>query len=219
MIELINVSKTYGMGENSVKALKNISMKIEDGDQIAIVGKSGSGKSTLLNILGGMDMPSEGVVRIDGEQLPVKESKRAKYRREKLGFVFQFFYLIPSLSVYDNICLPLHLNHISFQKNKIVELAEQLEIPDKLSKYPWELSGGQQQRVSIARAIVHEPRIILADEPTGNLDSETAIDVMKLLLRYSRKNGSSLLLVTHDREIASMCSECYCMKDGRFEGE
>ena len=219
MIELINVSKTYGMGENSVKALKNISMKIEDGDQIAIVGKSGSGKSTLLNILGGMDMPSEGVVRIDGEQLPVKESKRAKYRREKLGFVFQFFYLIPSLSVYDNICLPLHLNHISFRKNKIVELAEQLEIPDKLSKYPWELSGGQQQRVSIARAIVHEPRIILADEPTGNLDSETAIDVMKLLLRYSRKNGSSLLLVTHDREIASMCSECHCMKDGRFEGE
>ena len=219
MIELINVSKTYGMGENSVKALKNISMKIEDGDQIAIVGKSGSGKSTLLNILGGMDMPSEGVVRIDGEELPVKESKRAKYRREKLGFVFQFFYLIPSLSVYDNICLPLHLNHISFRKNKIVELAEQLEIPDKLSKYPWELSGGQQQRVSIARAIVHEPRIILADEPTGNLDSETAIDVMKLLLRYSRKNGSSLLLVTHDREIASMCSECYCMKDGRFEGE
>lgn len=219
MVELINVSKTYGMGENSVKALKNISMKIEDGDQIAIVGKSGSGKSTLLNILGGMDMPSEGVVRIDGEELPVKESKRAKYRREKLGFVFQFFYLIPSLSVYDNICLPLHLNHISFQKNKIVELAEQLEIPDKLSKYPWELSGGQQQRVSIARAIVHEPRIILADEPTGNLDSETAIDVMKLLLRYSRKNGSSLLLVTHDREIASMCSECYCMKDGRFEGE
>lgn len=219
MIEFINVSKTYGMGENSVKALKNISMKIEDGDQIAIVGKSGSGKSTLLNILGGMDMPSEGVVRIDGEELPVKESKRAKYRREKLGFVFQFFYLIPSLSVYDNICLPLHLNHISFQKNKIVELAEQLEIPDKLSKYPWELSGGQQQRVSIARAIVHQPRIILADEPTGNLDSETAIDVMKLLLRYSRKNGSSLLLVTHDREIASMCSECYCMKDGRFEGE
>lgn len=219
MIELINVSKTYGMGENSVKALKNISMKIEDGDQIAIVGKSGSGKSTLLNILGGMDMPSEGVVRIDGEELPVKESKRAKYRREKLGFVFQFFYLIPSLSVYDNICLPLHLNHISFQKNKIVELAEQLEIPDKLSKYPWELSGGQQQRVSIARAIVHEPRIILADEPTGNLDSETAIDVMKLLLRYSRKNGSSLLLVTHDREVASMCSECYCMKDGRFEGK
>lgn len=219
MLELINVSKTYGMGENSVKALKNISMKIEDGDQIAIVGKSGSGKSTLLNILGGMDMPSEGVVRIDGEKLPVKESKRAKYRREKLGFVFQFFYLIPSLSVYDNICLPLHLNHISFQKNKIVELAKQLEIPDKLSKYPWELSGGQQQRVSIARAIVHEPRIILADEPTGNLDSETAIDVMKLLLRYSRKNGSSLLLVTHDREIASMCSECYCMKDGRFEGE
>lgn len=219
MIELINVSKTYGMGENSVKALKNISMKIEDGDQIAIVGKSGSGKSTLLNILGGMDMPSEGVVRIDGEELPVKESKRAKYRREKLGFVFQFFYLIPSLSVYDNICLPLHLNHISFQKNKIVELAEQLEIPDKLSKYPWELSGGQQQRVSIARAIVHQPRIILADEPTGNLDSETAIDVMKLLLRYSKKNGSSLLLVTHDREIASMCSECYCMKDGRFEGE
>ena len=178
MIELINVSKTYGMGENSVKALKNISMKIEDGDQIAIVGKSGSGKSTLLNILGGMDMPSEGVVRIDGEELPVKESKRAKYRREKLGFVFQFFYLIPSLSVYDNICLPLHLNHISFRKNKIV-----------------------------------------ADEPTGNLDSETAIDVMKLLLRYSSKNGSSLLLVTHDREIASMCSECYCMKDGRFEGE
>ena len=219
MIELINVSKTYGMGENSVKALKNISMKIEDGDQIAIVGKSGSGKSTLLNILGGMDMPSEGVVRIDGEELPVKESKRAKYRREKLGFVFQFFYLIPSLSVYDNICLPLHLNHISFQKNKIVERAEQLEISDKLSKYPWELSGGQQQRVSIARAIVHEPRIILADEPTGNLDSETAIDVMKLLLRYSRKNGSSLLLVTHDREIASMCSECYCMKDGRFEGK
>lgn len=219
MIELINVSKTYGMGENSVKALKNISMKIEDGDQIAIVGKSGSGKSTLLNILGGMDMPSEGVVRIDGEELPVKESKRAKYRREKFGFVFQFFYLIPSLSVYDNICLPLHLNHISFRKNKIVELAEQLEIPDKLSKYPWELSGGQQQRVSIARAIVHEPRIILADEPTGNLDSETAIDVMKLLLRYSSKNGSSLLLVTHDREIASMCSECYCMKDGRFEGE
>lgn len=219
MIELINVSKTYGMGENSVKALKNISMKIEDGDQIAIVGKSGSGKSTLLYILGGMDMPSEGVVRIDGEELPVKESKRAKYRREKLGFVFQFFYLIPSLSVYDNICLPLHLNHISFQKNKIVELAEQLEIPDKLSKYPWELSGGQQQRVSIARAIVHQPRIILADEPTGNLDSETAIDVMKLLLRYSKKNGSSLLLVTHDREIASMCSECYCMKDGRFEGE
>lgn len=219
MIELINVSKTYGMGENSVKALKNISMKIEDGDQIAIVGKSGSGKSTLLNILGGMDMPSEGVVRIDGEELPVKESKRAKYRREKLGFVFQFFYLIPSLSVYDNICLPLHLNHISFQKNKIVELAEQLEISDKLSKYPWELSGGQQQRVSIARAIVHEPRIILADEPTGNLDSETAIDVIKLLLRYSRKNGSSLLLVTHDREIASMCSECYCMKDGRFEGK
>lgn len=219
MIELINVSKTYGMGENSVKALKNISMKIEDGDQIAIVGKSGSGKSTLLNILGGMDMPSEGVIKIDGEELPVKESKRAKYRREKLGFVFQFFYLIPSLSVYDNICLPLHLNHISFQKNKIVELAEQLEIPDKLSKYPWELSGGQQQRVSIARAIVHEPRIILADEPTGNLDSETAIDVMKLLLRYSKKNGSSLLLVTHDREIASMCSECYCMKDGRFEGE
>ena len=219
MIELINISKTYGAGENSVKALKNISMQIGDGAQIAIVGKSGSGKSTLLNILGGMDVPSEGVVRIDGEEMPVKESKRARYRREKLGFVFQFFYLIPSLSVYDNICLPLHLNHISFQREKIVELAEQLEISDKLSKYPWELSGGQQQRVSIARAIVHEPRIILADEPTGNLDSETAMDVMNLLLHYSRKNGSSLLLVTHDREIASMCSDCYCMKDGRLEGE
>jgi putative ABC transport system ATP-binding protein len=216
-LEVSHVSQWYGTGEGRVNALKDVSIKVEDGQQISIIGKSGSGKSTLLNILGGMDTPKEGHVIVDGEILSGSERKRTKYRREKIGYVFQFFYLIPSLSVYDNISLPLHLNHKTDLHRKVVELAEELEIADKLSSYPSQLSGGQQQRVAIARAVIHEPKVILCDEPTGNLDSESAETVMKLLIRYSRNNQNSLVVVTHDEEIAASFSHQYRMRDGECE--
>lgn len=217
MLELSHVSKWYGTGDNCVHALRNVSFQVKDGEQIAIIGKSGSGKSTMLNIIGGMDSPDEGEILIDGEVLSGSERRRAKYRRQKVGYIFQFFYLIPSLSVFDNICLPLHLNHKKVLKNKIIDMAEELGIADKLSYYPNQLSGGQQQRVAIARAVIHEPRIILADEPTGNLDSQSAKTVIELLIRCSSNNKKSLLIVTHDEEIASLFPSQYRMSDGRGE--
>ena len=216
MLELCNVSKIYGEGNSAIKALDNVSLKIDKGEQVALVGKSGSGKSTLLNIIGAMDTPTEGKVFIAGEELSGKEKKLAKHRRVHIGFVFQYFHLLPVLSVKENILLPVHINHANPDKARFDLLVKRLGIADQIDKYPEQLSGGQKQRVAIARALIHNPGILLADEPTGNLDSETSEDVVRLLLECAREFGQTLIVVTHDKEVASHFSKVITLKDGKL---
>lgn len=212
-----NLNKTYGKNENKVEALKNINLSVNKGEFVAIVGTSGSGKSTLLHLLGGLDRPTSGEVVIDGESIyEYKEEKLAIFRRRKIGFIFQFFNLIPVLDVEENIALPALMDNDKVDKKYLGEIIEILGLNERKNHLPSELSGGQQQRVSIGRALLNKPSIILADEPTGNLDSKNSKEVIELLKFTARKYNQTLILITHDVNIAAMADRVITIQDGEI---
>ncbi|EES50220.1 ABC transporter ATP-binding protein [Clostridium botulinum] len=217
IIRLNGIYKSYGNGENEVKALKNINLDIKKGEFVSIIGASGSGKSTLLHILGGLDRPTKGEIFIENVNLKnLSENDISLLRLRKVGFVFQFYNLIPVLTVEENIEMPVLLDDGAIDKDYKNELIKLLGLENKLNNLPSELSGGQQQRVAIGRALANKPSIILADEPTGNLDSKTAMDIMELL-KYSRKKyNQTLILITHDERIAKMADRVIGIKDGEI---
>ena len=217
LIEVKNLSKIYGSGEAEIKALKNINLNIEQGEFVAIVGPSGSGKSTLLHLLGGVDKPSSGEVIIKGESIyKLKEKELSILRRRKLGFVFQFFNLIPVLTAEENIEMPVLLDNGKIDKNYMNELLKLLGLEERRNHHPSELSGGQQQRVSIGRALANKPSIILADEPTGNLDSKNSKEVLELLKYCAKKYNQTLILITHDVNIAKSADRVVNIEDGQI---
>lgn len=217
ILETKNLKKHYGSGENTVKALDGINLKIENGSFTAIVGTSGSGKSTLLHMLGGLDRPTEGKVIVDGKDIfAFKEEALTIFRRRKIGFVFQNYNLVPVLNVKENILLPIELDGGRPDKKYIGQIIDLLGLKQKLLNLPGNLSGGQQQRVAIARALASKPAIILADEPTGNLDSKTSQDVMGLLKVTSERFHQTIVMITHNEEIAQMSDRIIRIEDGRI---
>ncbi|MBU3175226.1 ABC transporter ATP-binding protein [Clostridium estertheticum] len=219
ILKTVNLKKYYGKDENLVKALDDVSISIKEGEFVAIVGTSGSGKSTLLHLLGGLDTPMSGKVVIDGTDIySMKDDKLAIFRRRKIGFVFQAFNLIPVLNVFENITFPIGLDNKAVDKDYIKELMETINIYDKKDNLPNALSGGQQQRVAIARALATKPAIILADEPTGNLDSKTGQEVINLLKMSAKKYNQTLIMITHDDKIAQMADRIIIIEDGKIKG-
>lgn len=217
ILKVENLNKTYGKGENKVEALKDVNLSVNKGEFVAIVGASGSGKSTLLHLLGGLDRPTSGRVVIDGESIyDYKEEKLAIFRRRKIGFIFQFFNLIPVLDLEENIALPALLDNEKIDKKYLEEIIQILNLTERKGHLPSELSGGQQQRVSIGRALLNKPSIILADEPTGNLDSKNSKEVIELLKFTARKFNQTLILITHDVNIATMADRVITIEDGNI---
>lgn len=219
MIEVKNLRKVYGKNANTFTALDDVSVTIPTGASVAILGKSGSGKSTLMHIMSGLDRPNSGEVIIDGENiLTLKDKEMDRFRVEKIGFIFQDFYVSANESVIGNVSLPLEIAGVSRgtqRKTKINAALAEVELTDKRMNKAGNLSGGQKQRLAIARAIVHEPQIIFADEPTGNLDSVTGETIEKLLFRLNKEQGVTLVIVTHDPELAAKCDMTIFVKDGQ----
>lgn len=216
ILKTSNLKKYYGNGENLVKAIDNDNIDIKEGEFVAIVGKSGSGKSTLLHMMGGLDNPKEGKVYINDKDIfSLKEEKLAIFRRRNIGFIFQNFNLIPSLNVWENITLPVGLDGKEINKPFVTDIINSLGLESKVDALPNTLSGGQQQRVAIARALVARPAIILADEPTGNLDSKTSDEVMSLLKTMIKKYNQTLVMITHDETIAQMADRVIYIEDGK----
>ncbi len=208
--------KYYGTGENQVRAVDHTSLEIERGKFTAIVGRSGSGKSTLLHLIGGLDRPDEGKVWIEGKDIfALKDDRLAAFRRKKIGFIFQDYNLIPSLNVWENIVLPLGLDNRKVKREDVQEVLEKIGLTDKEETMPNALSGGQKQRTAIARALVTRPAIILADEPTGNLDSQTELEVMSLMKSCVTDFGQTLVMITHDEMIAQMADQVIEIADGK----
>ena len=219
ILETIDLRKTYGKGETAVNALNGINLKIENGEFAAIVGSSGSGKSTLLHMLGGLDRPTSGKVFVDGKDIfSLGDEELTVFRRRKTGFVFQSYNLVPVLSVYENIVLPIQLDGGRVDKKYMDEVIETLGLGSKLNSFPNQLSGGQQQRVAIARALGAKPAIILADEPTGNLDSRTSQDVLGLLKISGERFSQTIVMITHNEEIAQTADRIIRIEDGRVVG-
>ena len=217
IVSAANLKKYYGTEPNLIKALDGVSLEIEKGEFAAIVGSSGSGKTTLLNMLGALDRPDSGTVTIDGSELTaMSEEERTVFRRRKIGFVFQNYNLVPILSGYENIVLPLELDGQPPQADWISQVIDALGLTEKADAMPNTLSGGQQQRVAIARALAARPSLLLADEPTGNLDSKTGQDVMRLMLETSRQYHQTILLITHNDQIARMADRVFHLEDGRI---
>ncbi|OXT05302.1 ABC transporter ATP-binding protein [Thermoanaerobacterium thermosaccharolyticum] len=218
ILKTINLSKVYGKGENKVHALKDININVEKGEFLAIVGPSGSGKSTLLHLLGGLDKPTEGTVEIDGVDIyKLSEDKLAIYRRRNIGFVFQQYNLIPVLNVRENIEMPVRLDKKIPDKEYIDDLIEFLGLTERQRHLPNQLSGGQQQRVAIGRALAAKPSIILADEPTGNLDTKTTDEVMNLIKSSIKKYNQTLVLITHNENIAQSADRILSIVDGEIQ--
>lgn len=212
-----DLCKKYGQGESEINALDHISFSVERGEFVAIVGASGSGKSTLLNMLGGIDNPTEGTCIIDNKDISrMSEDERAIFRRRNIGIVYQFYNLIPTLTAEENIELPWKLDGRKIKKTKTNELLKILGLEDRRKHLPGQMSGGQQQRVSIGRALINEPAFVLADEPTGNLDSKTSQEIMDILKNMNRKYKQTILLVTHDEKIALQASRVITIGDGRI---
>ena len=217
ILEIKNLCKTYGNGNTAVKALDNVSFSVEKGEFVAIIGPSGSGKSTLLHILGGVDTPTSGSVIIDGTDISkLDETALAIFRRRQIGLIYQFYNLIPSLTVEENMTLPLLLDGKKPDKAVIKELTEALGLNDRLSFLPNQLSGGQQQRVSIGRALINNPALMLADEPTGNLDSKNSHEIISLLRRFNREHGQTVIIITHDESIALSADRTIAIVDGKI---
>jgi len=215
VIEGKNLTKYYGSGENRVTALSNVNIRIASGDFISIMGPSGSGKSTLLHILSGLDMPTSGTVTFDGKDIyKTNDRELSSFRRRRIGFVFQQFNLLPALTARENIIMPLLLDKRQPDEAYLKEITDFLEISSRLSHLPCELSGGQQQRVAIARALITKPDIIFADEPTGNLDSKSGNEVMKMLKDIRKKFNKALVIITHDSRIAEMAERKFTITDG-----
>lgn len=217
ILETKNLRKIYGKGETEVRALDGVDLAVEKGEFVAVVGTSGSGKSTLLHMLGGLDRPTEGTVTVDGRELSgLKDEELTIFRRRKIGFVFQNYNLVPVLNVYENIVLPIQLDGNREDTEYVKQIIDTLGLEKKLSSLPNNLSGGQQQRVAIARALAAKPAIILADEPTGNLDSRTSQDVMGLLKVTSERFSQTIVMITHNEEIAQMADRIIRIEDGRI---
>lgn len=217
ILETRDLKKQYGTGETAVHALAGVNLSVENGEFVAVVGTSGSGKSTLLHMLGGLDRATSGKVYVDGKDIfALKDEELTIFRRRKIGFVFQSFNLVPVLSVYENIVLPLQLDGKTVDNAFIGDIAEALGLKEKLNVLPNQLSGGQQQRVAIARALAAKPAILLADEPTGNLDSRTSQDVMGLLKTTSTKFAQTIVMITHNEEIAQLADRIIRIEDGRI---
>ena len=217
ILQTVDLKKYYGAGENQVKALDGVNLGIEQGEFVAIVGTSGSGKSTLLHMLGGLDRPTSGKVLVDGEEIfSLKDEALTIFRRRKIGFVFQAYNLVPVLSVYENIVLPIGLDGGSVDERYVQEVIGALGLERKLQSLPNQLSGGQQQRVAIARALATKPAIVLADEPTGNLDSRTSQDVLGLMKVTGQKFGQTMVMITHNEEIAQLADRIIRIEDGRI---
>lgn len=215
-----DLKKYYGFEETVVKALDGVDFTVEQGEFIAIVGSSGSGKSTLLHMLGGLDVPTSGSVKIEGQELgQMSENELAIFRRRKIGFIFQDYNLLPLLNVYENVVLPIQLDGRKAEEDFIDELLERLGLTLKKSVMPNCLSGGQQQRVAIARALATKPAIVLADEPTGNLDSKSSQDVMELLKVTSQLYAQTIVMITHNNEIAQMTNRIIRLEDGKIQGK
>ena len=216
ILKTSNLKKYYGNGENLVKAIDNANIDIKEGEFVAIVGKSGSGKSTLLHMMGGLDNPTEGKVYINDKDIfSLKEEELAIFRRRNIGFIFQNFNLIPSLNVWENITLPVGLDGKEINKPFVTDIINSLGLESKVDALPNTLSGGQQQTVALARALVARPAIILADEPTGNLDSKTSDEVMSLLKTMIKKYNQTLVMITHDETIAQMADRVIYIEDGK----
>ena len=217
ILETRDLKKYYGAGDTQVKALDGVDLSIEQGEFVAIVGTSGSGKSTLLHMLGGLDRPTSGTVTVDGRDIfGLKDEALTIFRRRKIGFVFQSYNLVPVLSVWENIVLPIQLDGTKVDKAYVQEVIATLGLEKKLQNLPSQLSGGQQQRVAIARALATKPAILLADEPTGNLDSKTSQDVLGLMKVTGQKFGQTMVMITHNEEIAQMADRIVRIEDGRI---
>ncbi len=220
ILKATDLKKYYGSGDTVVKALDGINLSISDGEFAAIVGTSGSGKSTLLHMLGGLDRPTDGSVEVEGHNIfTLKDDSLTIFRRRKIGFIFQNYNLVPVLNVYENIVLPIELDGNKIDKSHIETILETLGLTEKVNNLPNQLSGGQQQRVAIARALASKPAIILADEPTGNLDSKTSLDVMGLLKVTSARFSQTIVMITHNEEIAQMTDRIIRIEDGRIIGD
>ncbi len=217
IVETKNLKKYYEMGNNTVKALDGVDFCVKEHEFVAIIGKSGSGKSTLLHMLGGLDIPTSGEVVVDGKALlGLKKEQLAIFRRRNIGFIFQNYNLVPDLSVYENVILPVELDGRHVDREYVKEILELLGLSEKMDTLPGNLSGGQQQRAAIARALAAKPAIILADEPTGNLDSATSHDVLGLLKMAAKQFCQTLILITHDRDIAQLADRIVHIEDGRI---
>lgn len=217
ILQTQNLKKVYGAGPNAVHALDGINLSVEKGEFLAVVGTSGSGKSTLLHMLGGLDRPTSGKVFVDGKDIfSLKEEALTIFRRRKIGFVFQSYNLVPVLNVYENIVLPIELDGKKIDRHFVQNILETLGLSDRQDALPSQLSGGQQQRVAIARALASSPAIILADEPTGNLDSKTSQDVLSLLKVTSQKFSQTMVMITHNEEIAQMADRIIRIEDGKI---
>lgn len=217
ILETKDLRKIYGSGDTEVRALDGVDLTVEEGEFVAVVGTSGSGKSTLLHMLGGLDRPTSGTVTVDGKDIfSLKDEALTIFRRRKIGFVFQNYNLVPVLNVYENIVLPIQLDGGKPDPAYVDSIVETLGLQSKLQNLPNNLSGGQQQRVAIARALAAKPAIILADEPTGNLDSRTSQDVMSLLKVTSEKFSQTIVMITHNEEIAQMADRIIRIEDGRI---
>ncbi|WP_035793606.1 ABC transporter ATP-binding protein [Butyrivibrio sp. AE3006] len=217
ILEIKNLCKVYGSGETKVDALKNVSFDIEQGEFVAIVGPSGSGKSTLMHILGGVDTPTSGEVNISGTDISkLNETKLAIFRRRQIGLIYQFYNLIPILNVEENMTLPILLDGKKPDKKLLNDLVQKLGLSERVGHLPNQLSGGQQQRVSIGRALMNHPALLLADEPTGNLDSENSREIIALLRKFNKENRQTVIIITHDERIALSADRVITIEDGQI---
>ena len=212
-----DLTREYGFGDNKVVALNHVSFSVEEGEFVTILGPSGSGKSTLLHLLGGVDKPTSGKVYIGGQSIyEMKERELTAFRRREIGQIYQFYNLIPVLNVEENICLPMLLDHRQAERKDLDELLDLLGLTERVNHLPSELSGGQQQRVAIGRALISKPKLILADEPTGNLDQKNSREIIKLFRELNEKYGQTILLITHDEKIAEHAERILVIEDGRI---
>lgn len=217
MIELKGVNKHFAEGGSEHKVLSGLDLKVTEGEIIILLGKSGSGKSTLLNIISGIDLPDSGSVIVNGSEMTaLTENGQTLLRRNSIGFIFQSFNLIPTLTVRENLLLPLELKKLGNANSRVTALLEEVGLPDRADSYPDRLSGGEQQRIAIARALIHEPSIVLADEPTGNLDYETGVSIVDLLDRVVKQKGKTMVMVTHSSDVAGLADRIYSLREGKL---
>jgi lipoprotein-releasing system ATP-binding protein len=221
ILEASNIKKSYSRSGNALHVLKGIDLKIEEGEIVSIVGPSGAGKSTLLHVLGGLDRPDQGAVNLDGENIySLRDADRARIRNEKIGFVFQFYHLLPEFTALENVLLPAMIQMRQGTKKQLegqgLDLLEKVGLKERVHHKPYQLSGGEQQRTAIARALVNKPRIIFCDEPTGNLDSESGDGVIRLLMELNKKNNQTLVIVTHDEQVAMRSRRTIHIRDGEL---
>lgn len=217
ILKAVNLRKIYGQGETEVRALDGINLEVEKGEFVAIVGTSGSGKSTLLHILGSVEQPTEGKIIIDGEDVSkMNKTQSAIFRRRKVGLIYQFYNLIPTLTVQKNIEMPLLLDKRKMEKPFFDKIVNVLELNDKLNRLPYQLSGGQQQRVAIARALIYHPTLLLADEPTGNLDKRNSSEIIDMLKQFNHELKQTIILITHDEKIAMQADRIVTIEDGKI---